>query len=69
MEAKLLLFHINFEFIFCLNLFCDTFSEIKIVSDNLQKPDSNLGSSSLLIELFINYLIDLRNTLTNLKIF
>jgi len=62
MEAKSLLFHINFEFIFCLYLFCDTFSEIKIVSDYLQKPDSDLGSSCLLVESLINYLMDLRNT-------
>lgn len=62
MEAKSLLFHINFEFIFCLYLFCDTFSEIKIVSDYLQKPDSDLGSSCLLVESLFNYLMDLRNT-------
>lgn len=62
MEAKSLLFHIHFEFIFCLYLFCDTFSEIKIVSDYLQKPDSDLGSSCLLVESLINYLMDLRNT-------
>lgn len=57
MEAKSLLFHINFEFIFCLYLFCDRFKEIKIVSDYLQKPDSDLGSSCLLVESLINYLI------------
>ncbi|XP_050532818.1 zinc finger MYM-type protein 1-like [Daktulosphaira vitifoliae] len=62
MEAKSLLFHINFEFIFCLYLFCDTFSEIKIVLDYLQKPDSDLGSSCLLVESLINYLMEFRNT-------
>ena len=61
MEAKSLLFHINFEFIFCLYLFCDTFSEIKIVSDYLQKPDSDLGSSCLLVESLVNYLMEFRN--------
>ncbi|KAL4089490.1 hypothetical protein QTP88_024518 [Uroleucon formosanum] len=62
MEAKSLLFYINFEFISYLYLFCDTFSEIKIVSDYLQKPDSDLSSSCLLVESLINYLMDLRNT-------
>ncbi|KAL4119154.1 hypothetical protein QTP88_012001 [Uroleucon formosanum] len=36
--------------------------EIKIVSDYLQKPDSDLSSSCLLVESLINYLMDLRNT-------
>ncbi|KAL4112320.1 hypothetical protein QTP88_016132 [Uroleucon formosanum] len=62
MEAKSLLFHINFEFIFCLYLFCDTFSEIKIVSGYLQKSDSDLSSSCLLVESLINYLMDFKNT-------
>lgn len=62
MEAKSLLFHISFEFTFYFYLFCDTFSEIKIVSGYLQKPDSDLGSSSLLVESLINYLMEFRNT-------
>ncbi|XP_050540287.1 uncharacterized protein LOC126904924 [Daktulosphaira vitifoliae] len=36
--------------------------EIKIVSDYLQKPDSDLGSSCLLVESLINYLMEFRNT-------
>lgn len=61
LEAKSLLIHINFEFIFCLYLFCDTFSKIKIVSDHLQKADSDLGSSCILVDSLINYLTELRN--------
>lgn len=60
-EAKSLLVHINFEFIFCLFLYCDTFNEIKIVSDYLQKADSDLGSSCILISSLVNYLTDFRN--------
>lgn len=62
-EAKSLLYHINFEFLFCLYLFCVVFSEIKIVSDYLQKSDSDLGTSCILVDSLINYLIDFRNIL------
>lgn len=56
MEAKSILGHINFEFIFCLHLFCDIFHEIKIVSDYLQQPDSDLGDSCIMVESLIDYL-------------
>jgi len=56
MEAKSILVHINFEFIFCLHLFCDTFSQIKIVSDYLQSPNSDIGTSCIIVESLIDYL-------------
>ncbi|XP_050545939.1 uncharacterized protein LOC126908098 [Daktulosphaira vitifoliae] len=60
MEAKSILIHINFEFIFCLHLFCDTFSQIKIVSDYLQLPESDLGISCIMVESLIDYLKQFR---------
>ncbi|KAF0714306.1 zinc finger MYM-type protein 1-like [Aphis craccivora] len=60
MEAKSILVHINFEFIFCLHLFCDTFSQIKIVSDYLQFPNSDIGTSCIMVESLIDYLKEFR---------
>lgn len=60
MEAKSILEHINFEFIFCLHLFCDTFSQIKIVSDYLQFPNSDIGTSCIMVESLIDYLKEFR---------
>lgn len=60
LEAESILGHINFEFIFCLHLFCDTFKEIKIVSDYLQKPDSDLGASCMMVDSLMDYLKEYR---------
>lgn len=62
LEASSLLSHINFEFLFCLHLFCETLNELKIVSDYLQKADSDISSSCTLVNTLISHLNEYRNT-------
>lgn len=68
LEASSLLDHINFEFLFCLHLFCETLHELQIVSDYLQKSDSDLSSSSSLVNALILHLNEYRNDIEKFSI-
>lgn len=55
-------------FFFCLHLFCETLHELQIVSDYLQKSDSDLSSSSSLVNASILHLNDYRNDIEKFSI-
>ncbi|KAL4089287.1 hypothetical protein QTP88_024344 [Uroleucon formosanum] len=67
LETSSLLDHINFEFLFCLHLFCETLHELQIVSDYLQKSDSDLSSSFILVNALILHLNEYRNDIEKFK--
>lgn len=60
-EARGILDQINFEFIFCLHLFSDVLQDLKLVSDYLQKSDSDLSQACILVEALITTFDQMRS--------